>query len=105
MLELGSSGSVRGVLSNEHPYRHPPPEGEVPVSPIQTLSNSASLPPYLLHRLVLPEADENGVAKQPRSPREARLHRRPRRNSRRLESQLRPCADMVNRHIGALLAG
>ena len=23
MLELGSSGSVRGVLSNEHPYRHP----------------------------------------------------------------------------------
>jgi hypothetical protein len=24
MLELGSSGSVRGVLSNEHPYRHPP---------------------------------------------------------------------------------
>jgi hypothetical protein len=77
----------------------------VPVSPIQTLSNSASLPPYLLHRLVLPEADENGVAKQPRSPRDARLHRRPRRNSRRLESQLRPCADMVNRHIGALLAG
>jgi hypothetical protein len=25
MLELGSSGSVRGVLSNEHPYRHPAP--------------------------------------------------------------------------------
>ena len=25
MLELGSSGSVRGVLSNEHPYRHPRP--------------------------------------------------------------------------------
>ena len=24
MLELGSSGSVRGVLSNEHPYRQPP---------------------------------------------------------------------------------
>jgi hypothetical protein len=23
MFELGSSGSVRGVLSNEHPYRHP----------------------------------------------------------------------------------
>src|ERR1700688_1369883 len=23
MLELGSSGSVRGVLSNEHPYREP----------------------------------------------------------------------------------
>ena len=28
MLELGSSGSVRGVLSNEHPYRHPRPEAE-----------------------------------------------------------------------------
>jgi hypothetical protein len=27
MLELGSSGSVRGVLSNEHPYRHPAPGG------------------------------------------------------------------------------
>ena len=26
MLELGSSGSVRGVLSNEHPYREPGPE-------------------------------------------------------------------------------
>jgi hypothetical protein len=25
MLELGSSGSVRGVLSNEHPYREPGP--------------------------------------------------------------------------------
>src|SRR5215471_11472340 len=25
MLELGSSGSVRGVPSNEHPYRNPPP--------------------------------------------------------------------------------
>ena len=23
MLELGSSGSVRGVLGNEHPYREP----------------------------------------------------------------------------------
>jgi hypothetical protein len=30
MLELGSSGSVRGVLSNEHPYRHPGPLAEVP---------------------------------------------------------------------------
>ena len=25
MLESGSSGSVRGVLSNEHPYREPGP--------------------------------------------------------------------------------
>jgi hypothetical protein len=25
MLESGSSGSVRGVLSNEHPYREPRP--------------------------------------------------------------------------------
>jgi len=25
MLESGSSGSVRGVLSNEHPYREPTP--------------------------------------------------------------------------------
>ena len=25
MLELGSSGSVRGVSSNGHPYRDPPP--------------------------------------------------------------------------------
>jgi hypothetical protein len=29
MLELGSSGSVRGVLSNEHPYREPRPIPEV----------------------------------------------------------------------------
>jgi len=31
MLELGSSGSVRGVLSNEHPYRQPrsTPDGYV----------------------------------------------------------------------------
>src|ERR1700680_3495204 len=29
MLELGSSGSVRGVLSNEHPYREPGPKAEV----------------------------------------------------------------------------
>jgi hypothetical protein len=28
MLESGSSGSVRGVLSNEHPYREPPPEAD-----------------------------------------------------------------------------
>ena len=26
MLESGSSGSVRGVPSNGHPYRDPPPE-------------------------------------------------------------------------------
>jgi hypothetical protein len=29
MLESGSSGSVRGLLSNEHPYREPRPEAEV----------------------------------------------------------------------------
>lgn len=29
MLESGSSGSVRGVLSNEHPYREPGPIPEV----------------------------------------------------------------------------
>jgi hypothetical protein len=29
MLELGSSGSVRGVLSNEHPYREPRPTSDV----------------------------------------------------------------------------
>ena len=29
MLESGSSGSVRGVLSNEHPYREPRPIPEV----------------------------------------------------------------------------
>ena len=28
MLESGSSGSVRGVLSNEHPYREPGPIAE-----------------------------------------------------------------------------
>ena len=28
MLESGSSGSVRGVLSNEHPYREPGPGAE-----------------------------------------------------------------------------
>ena len=29
MLESGSSGSVRVVLSNEHPYREPGPLAEV----------------------------------------------------------------------------
>ena len=29
MLESGSSGSVRGVLSNEHPYREPGSNPEV----------------------------------------------------------------------------
>src|SRR6516165_9986853 len=29
MLESGSSGSVRGVLSNEHPYREPRPLGDI----------------------------------------------------------------------------
>jgi hypothetical protein len=33
-----------------------------------------------------------------------RLHHGPERNSWCLESQLGACADMVNRHIGALLA-
>jgi hypothetical protein len=28
MLESGSSGSVWGVLSNEHPYREPGPEAD-----------------------------------------------------------------------------
>jgi len=28
MLESGSSGSVRGVLSNEHPYREPGPKAD-----------------------------------------------------------------------------
>ena len=32
MLELGSSGSVRGVLGNEHPYRDPP-KRTLPVGP------------------------------------------------------------------------
>ena len=31
MLESGSSGSVRGVLSNEHPYREPGPISDVRV--------------------------------------------------------------------------
>ena len=29
MLELGSSGSVRGVSSNGHPYRDPRPKADV----------------------------------------------------------------------------
>jgi hypothetical protein len=29
MLESGSSGSVRGVLSNEHPYREPGPKADM----------------------------------------------------------------------------
>jgi len=29
MLESGSSGSVRGVLSNEHPYREPGPQADI----------------------------------------------------------------------------
>ena len=31
MLELGSSGSVRGVSSNGHPYRDPGPSAAIPV--------------------------------------------------------------------------
>ena len=30
MLESGSSGSVRGVLSNEHPYRDRAPQTDLP---------------------------------------------------------------------------
>jgi len=30
MLESGSSGSVRGVLSNEHPYREPAETTAIP---------------------------------------------------------------------------
>src|SRR5258706_3464955 len=30
MLESGSSGSVRGVLSNEHPYREPGATSDIP---------------------------------------------------------------------------
>jgi hypothetical protein len=29
MPELGSSGSVRGVLGNEHPYRDPRPNRDI----------------------------------------------------------------------------
>ena len=29
MLESGSSGSVRGVLSNEHSYREPGPQSDI----------------------------------------------------------------------------
>jgi hypothetical protein len=29
MLELSSSGSARGVCSNVHPYRDPPPSADV----------------------------------------------------------------------------
>jgi hypothetical protein len=32
MLESGSSGSVRGVLSNEHPYREPRLEANIPAA-------------------------------------------------------------------------
>lgn len=32
MLESGSSGSVRGVLSNEHPYREPGPKADIIVA-------------------------------------------------------------------------
>jgi hypothetical protein len=31
MLESGASGSVRGVLSNEHPYREPGPLADIAV--------------------------------------------------------------------------
>jgi len=34
MLELGSSGSARGVSSNGHPYRDPPPRAVIPVNAI-----------------------------------------------------------------------
>ena len=35
MLESGSSGSVRGVPSNGHPYRDPPPISLVRHSPCE----------------------------------------------------------------------
>src|SRR5499427_9502303 len=37
MLELGSSGSVRGVPSNEHPYRDPRASGRVPAAEAERL--------------------------------------------------------------------
>jgi hypothetical protein len=41
MLESGSSGSVRGVLSNEHPYRDPRPKADIPTP--QRLGPSSAL--------------------------------------------------------------
>jgi hypothetical protein len=39
MLELGMSGSVRGVSSNGHPYRDPGPFADIPpaceIEPLQ----------------------------------------------------------------------
>ena len=46
MLESGSSGSVRGVLSNEHSYREPGPNPDVAIgfSPQQdAFSHCASI--------------------------------------------------------------
>ena len=43
MLESGSSGSVRGVPSNGHPYRNPGPFADVRPSPLS--ANSVGYPP------------------------------------------------------------
>jgi hypothetical protein len=51
MLESGSSGSVRGVLSNEHPYREPRPVADV--RPLSAGSASGGLisPPASPHSI------------------------------------------------------
>ena len=42
MLESGSSGSVRGVLSNEHPYREPGPKADISSQRIWMLRRARS---------------------------------------------------------------
>jgi hypothetical protein len=44
MLELGLSGSVRGVFSNGHPYREPRPISEVAAPLIDVRSMGHSTP-------------------------------------------------------------
>jgi hypothetical protein len=50
MLELGSSGSVRGALSNEHPYRDPR-SVLVVVVVIGVISVAAMIVPVIGHRI------------------------------------------------------
>jgi hypothetical protein len=54
MLESGLSGSVRGVLSNGHPYRDPGPRADVPA--IWLMSRQPSRAAHGKRRLTRPRA-------------------------------------------------
>src|SRR6516162_1855993 len=59
MLELGSSGSVRGVSSNGHPYRDPRPKADVRRD--QSRCRDADMgKPSALHGRLVPQVEASG---------------------------------------------